>query len=320
MATISRSIIRRLKLRQLEIYSAVVDCKSMGRAAQQLSVSQPVISKSVADLERTLGVPLLDRSTRGVEPTRYGEALLRWSGAVFDDLGQAVNEIGLLSDPAGGELRIGCTGAMIEGFLPAILTRLRARYPRLAFDITEASATDVLYRRLRDRDIDLIIGRIGLREQDDEFAFDILFDEPLLVVAGMRNPLARRRRLALRDLMDEPWLLPPRGTAASSVIAETFAVSGLQTPRSGVIYGSTHMHASLVANGPFVAMAPACMVQFAVPRQMKALPVSLPDLSRPVGIVTVKGRMMSSTARRFIQCAREMARRTGRSIRVHPSP
>src|SRR5262245_387439 len=97
---------RRLKLRDLETLMAVVEAGSMGKAAQRLKLFQPAISKSIADLEAALGVRLLDRSRRGVEPTPYGLALIRRGVSAFDELKLGVQEIEFLADPAAGELRI----------------------------------------------------------------------------------------------------------------------------------------------------------------------------------------------------------------------
>src|SRR5262245_45813868 len=84
---------RRIKMRQLEILSAVAECGTMGKASQQLSISQPVVSKAIADLERMLGVRLLDRRPEGTEPTQYGRALLKRSAVIFDELKEGVSEI-----------------------------------------------------------------------------------------------------------------------------------------------------------------------------------------------------------------------------------
>jgi DNA-binding transcriptional LysR family regulator len=105
-------VARRLKLRDLYVLRTVTTLGSMGKAAHELAVSQPAISKAITDLEFVLGVRLLDRSRRGVEVTRYGAALLKWSAAAFDNLRQGVDEIDFLADPTGGEVRIGSTDVM----------------------------------------------------------------------------------------------------------------------------------------------------------------------------------------------------------------
>src|SRR3979409_1448046 len=103
---------RRLKLRDLHVFSTVVQHGSMAKAARHLGVSHPAVSEVIADLERALGVRLLDRSAQGVEPTIYGDALLKRSVAVFDELKQSIRDIEFLSDATTGEVRIGCTDAL----------------------------------------------------------------------------------------------------------------------------------------------------------------------------------------------------------------
>ena len=100
---------RRLKLRDLHVFSTVVQCGSMAKAARNLGVSHPAVSEVIADLEHALGVRLLDRSARGIEPTIYGDALLKRSVAVFDELKQSIRDIEFLSDPPPGkyELAVG---------------------------------------------------------------------------------------------------------------------------------------------------------------------------------------------------------------------
>src|ERR1700704_5196923 len=126
---------RRLKLRDLHILIAVVQYGSMTKAARHLSVSNPVISKAVADMEHTLGVRLLDRGPQGVEPTIYGRALLKRSVAVFDELKQSVRDIESLGDPNSGEVRIGCTEPMAAGFVSAVIDKLSRQYPQFVFQL-----------------------------------------------------------------------------------------------------------------------------------------------------------------------------------------
>src|SRR4051795_3334470 len=106
---------RRLKLRDLNIFLVVAKESSMSKAAAELAMSQPSVSKSIADMEYTLGAPLLDRTPHGVEPTPYGQALMKRSIAVFDELRQSVKDIESLLDPTAGEVRIGSTSPMSGG-------------------------------------------------------------------------------------------------------------------------------------------------------------------------------------------------------------
>ena len=303
----SERIGRRLKLRDLHVLLAVVQAGSIAKAAERLAISQPVVSKVINDLEHTLGVRLLDRDRHGAEATIYGAALLKRGIAAFDELKQGVQDIEFLKEVGSGELRIGASGVMADGLLPEIVSKLRRDHPRLTIDITQAFAGPALYRELRDRNVDLIVGRINL-PIDDDLAAEVLFDDPLLVVAGPSNPLLRRRKLELRQLMDEPWILPQAG-AARTVIEETFAAHQLRLPRANVVSSSLALHEAMLASGPLLAMWPASVLLWGARRHfVRPLPVLLPDLPRPVGIVTLKRRMIGPLAQLFIDSAREVAR------------
>src|SRR5882757_1560505 len=109
----------RVKLHDLHVLMAVVQAGNMSKAAALLNTTQPAISRSIAELERTIGVRLLERNPQGVEPTEYGRALLDGAVAVFDDLRQAAKKIEFLADPTAGEVRIGCTPILAASFVSA---------------------------------------------------------------------------------------------------------------------------------------------------------------------------------------------------------
>src|SRR5882757_6859295 len=123
---------RRVKLHDLHALMTVAQAGSMGKGARLLNTSQPAVSRSIADLERAVGVRLLDRSRRGVELTKYGRALIDCGSAIFDDLRQGLKQIAFLADPMVGEIRIGGNEAIIAGLLATVYERLRRRYPRIA--------------------------------------------------------------------------------------------------------------------------------------------------------------------------------------------
>jgi len=298
---------RRLKLRELETLLAVSQTGSMAKAAKLLSVSQPAVSKAIAELEDTLGVPLFDRTAKGVEVTSYGRALIKWASAVFDDIRQGVKEIKFLSDPSSGELRIGATEPMVAGILPAILARLSAHYPRMGFQIIAYGARAQQYRDLHERRIDLTLGR-ALDPASAEFRTEILFDEPLRVVAGSGNSLVKRRRIKLAELAGEPWTLPYRDTVVGQMITEAFHASGIEVPQTGIICNSVQMHCSLAANGPYLAMLPESLLRFGHFSSLRVLPVDLDIRMTPVGVTVLRNRTINPIVQLFITCAREVAR------------
>ena len=127
---LSDRIGRRMKLHDLHVLMAVVQAGSMNKAAVLLHTTQPAVSRSITELEHTMGVRLLDRNPRGVEPTEYGHALLNGGVAMFDDLRQAVKNIEFLADPTAGEVRIACNASLATSFLSGASRRSMLRPPR----------------------------------------------------------------------------------------------------------------------------------------------------------------------------------------------
>src|SRR5262245_58345913 len=112
---------RRLKLNDLHVFLTVAELGSMGKAAEGLSISQPSVSKAIADIEHAIGVRVLDRTATGVQITPYGRALLRRGLAAFDELRQGIHDISYLKDPTCGEVRVGCPEAIASGMIVKIL-------------------------------------------------------------------------------------------------------------------------------------------------------------------------------------------------------
>jgi DNA-binding transcriptional LysR family regulator len=305
---VSDRVGRRIKLHDLHVLLAVVEAGSMGKAARRLNTTQPAVSRSVAELEHTLGVRLLDRGSDGVAPTQYGRALIGSSLAAFDELRQGVKNIEFLADPTIGEIRIGGNDAIIAGLLPTVFTRLRSDYPGIAIHVMQLAAVQQQYRELRERRIDLVLGRIAQPIEED-FSTEILFYERSFVVAGPKNRWLRRRKIELAELANEPWTLPTPDTLIGSLVANAFRASGLEFPRRAVATGSIHLHMALIASGPFLAILPGSMLRFAPNRAaLKVLPVELPIPPWPTGIVRLKNRTVSPAAKLFIECAREVGK------------
>src|SRR5688572_26174285 len=150
----------RIRLRDLHILMAAAQAGTMAKAAAELGVSQPAVSKAIAETERTVGVRLLDRSPKGLVPTEYGDALLRRAVKVFDELKQVVEELRFLADPATGQLRLGCSESMTAGLLPAIIEHLSSRYPKITLHAAQISFAPLQFRELRERTVDLVLGRV----------------------------------------------------------------------------------------------------------------------------------------------------------------
>ena len=303
---------RRLRLRDLHVFFTVVQTGSLAKAAATLHVSQPAVSQLIIDLEHAVGVKLFDRNSRGVTPTIYGRTLLARGQSAFDELKQGIQEIEFLSDPTAGETKVGCQEA-IAAILAPVIESFSQQYPRIVLDIYEEEF-DKFAARLRDRTLDFVLQRLRepVRPNNpffNDLNVEVLFDDQLVVAAGIRSPWARRRKIELAELINEAWILAPPDTTNYRVITEAFRERGLGAPRIGLKTLSTHLRANLVASGKFIAPFPNSVLTFYADRfAMKALPVVLPKRPWPVAILTLKNRTLNPVAELFLTHFRNFIR------------
>ena len=297
-----------MKLHDLHVLMAVVQAGSMNKAAALLNTGQSAISRSIADLERTIGVQLLDRNPQGVEPTEYGRALLDGGTAMFDELRQAVKKIEFLADPTAGEVRIGCSAFLATSFVSAVIDRLSLRYPRIVLHVVPTD-TDALRRGLSERNFDLAITQRYGPFADEQLGFETFYDDSFVVLAGAQNSWVRRRSIELAELVNEQWVLPSPESALASVYIEAFRANGLDYPRAAVFTVPSELRISLVTTGRFLTIIPASILRFSTRgSELKILSVKLPLARMPIGVATLKNRALNPVAQLFIQHAREVAK------------
>jgi DNA-binding transcriptional LysR family regulator len=255
-----------------------------------------------------LGVPLFERSTQGVEPTQYGNALFKRGVAALGEMDQGVRDIEFLADPTSGELRIGAPAGVSEGIVLAVINRLSRQYPRIVFHVAIATG-NVLLEQLRERCIELGFDPLSELVGEDDIDVELLYDLPLVVVAGVDNPWLRRRKIRLAELVNEPWTWPPPGSRYDSLVVEAFRANGLKPPRPAVYTHAINLRISLAATGPFLAVIAQGSVSISSKYpSVRIIPVDLPTTHQGVHLLTLKQRPLSPLAQRFIDCAREVAK------------
>jgi DNA-binding transcriptional LysR family regulator len=299
---------RRLKLHDLHVLLTVAELGSMGKAAARLAVSQPSVSKAIADMEHTIGVRLLDRTPKGVETTAYGRALLRRGMGAFDELRQGIKDIESLSDPASGEVRVGCPEAIATGLMLASIARFSDQHPRVLIRVTAANNMAHEFRLLRDRVVDFLVGSLPQPFGQDDLEAEVLYRDRPYFLCGSKHPLARRRKVALAELVDEPWLLPHE-SFFSTYLTQAFEANGLAAPKLGVRSYSVAQRVSLLTTNRFVSAESGSVLRFnAAQFPIKVLPVEHTVRPWPIGIVTLKNRTVSPVVQTFLDFVRDDAR------------
>ena len=300
---------RRISLRHLHIFVTVARRGSMAQAAVELGVSQPAVSEVIAELERTLGVLLFDRSARGVKPTMYARAMLDRSVAAFDELKQGIRTLEDLADPTAGELRVGCVESVTSLMLPPIIGQFMRQYPRVTVHVQRLSSATPAFPDLSERNLDLVLGRMVKESPTDtELAFEPLFDDRSVIVAGAHSRWARRRKVDLGDLVDEPWVLAPPECRTHIAVMAAFRARGLKLPHVALMAYSIPLRMSLAASGRYITVfAESIRSLDQSGRAIRVLPIDLPTPPTLLAIVTLKSRKLSPIAQRFVEHLRNCA-------------
>ena len=296
---------RRIRLRDLHIFFTVAQWGSMAKAAGHLGISQPAVSEVIAGLEHTLGVPLLERSPKGVQMTLYGRALHTRAHAAFDELRQGVRDIEFLVDPTVGEVHMGCAESIAAAFLPQVIESFARDCPGVALRVDEVTTPTFELPELRARKFDFIIARLSQpasqESSSDDLEIEVLFNDEFIVVAGAPSRWAQHPNLDIADLTEAPWILSHEGSWGWNLVQEAFQAKGLDMPKVAVTTFSVHLRFHLPAMGDYVTAIPRSIFDLSQQRfGLSALPVPLPHRPWPVAIVTLKHRTLSPVVALFL--------------------
>jgi LysR family pca operon transcriptional activator len=228
---------------------------SINKAAEALHLSQPALTRSIFRLEQALGVPLLERSARGITLTRYGQVLVRHATAIEAEVRTAVIEIERLRHDEGANLRIGVTPLVLGHFLPSALKALRASQPQVSVHIVEGDRPTLL-ASLHRRDIDFLVSSIAPDMQQQGLEIQPLFTMELCVIASANHPLAARSNLRLQDLCEFQWVLPRADSSFYQRLEADFQRAGVEFPHSSIELSSPLVNKSIVRTSDLLAIVP----------------------------------------------------------------
>lgn len=303
---------RRLRLKDLHTLQTIAEVGSMAKAANLLALSQPAISKAIADMEHVVGASLLERSSRGVELTESGRILVARGRVIFDEVREGLKDIEALADPSHGNVRIGIADPLTV-VVSEIIAQLSSKYPRITYQVTINDATTTL-RQLRDRELDVVLTRWNPETTPDDLAFEILFHSPLAVLANKGHPLVKRKKLHLKELMGERWTLSPPDSYLGRIVADIFRRKELELPRSIVTTISIHMRVNLLASGDFISVLPTYILRHqGNSAWLRALDVNLGETG-PIAAITLKKRRPAGALQLFQQASRKVCKMIAASL------
>ncbi|KQV46205.1 galactose-binding protein [Pelomonas sp. Root1217] len=300
-----------LKTRQLVLLVELGRHGSILHAAQAANLTQPAASKLLADLEHALGVKLFERLPRGVAPTWYGEVMIRRAGAALAELDAGHQELMELLSGLSGRVAVGSVLTPSTTLLPAAITQLKARQPRVHVAIS-VDTSKLLIQHLQNGELDLVIGRVLDSESAAQLSFEPLTDEPHCLVVRAGHPLSERRDLSLAELARQSWILPPGGSILRDRLTALFLSAGLDQPQQTVETLSLPVITSLLSQSDMLSALPEELVKpYLEAGLLVVLNFDLGLRMDAYGIVTRRGHQLSPGAELMLNCLREEATRRG---------
>ena len=302
----------RLKTRQLALLMHLDDRRSILRAAEAANMTQPAASKLLAELEDTLGVALFVRHARGVEPTGYGDVLVRHARNALMELRQAQEEIADLKAGVTGHASIGTVVTSATSLVPMAVAELKAKSPCILVNI-EMDFSEVLVRQLLAGKLDIVVARIYHPEGLAELNFEPFGEEPHAMYARASHPLVRKRGLGLTDLVGQTWVLPPRGNVLRDRLTVLFLEERLELPKQVVETASLPVIISLLQLSEMVSALPSEVVRpYCESGVLKRLPINLDLRLGEAGIITRRDQELSPGAQAMLGALRAVV------ARLHP--
>ncbi|WBY02356.1 LysR substrate-binding domain-containing protein [Ramlibacter tataouinensis] len=290
-AVLFNRLLARGRLRHLQLLVALADAGGVQRAAAVVGMSQPAATQALADLEELFGAALFERHTRGVRPTRFGQAVVPVARNVLQALRASTEAVAALQAGAQALLRLGCIPAAASGLLRQALPALLAAQPGLQVELAEEN-TDHLLPELAAGRLDAVLCRPP-RPLPPHWRFELLQQDRPAVVSGPGHALAGRPQVPLAALELLPWILPPRGMGVRRYHEQLWA--GRAAPRlHPLTTTSLPLVLEVLRTTPAVSLMPRSMVEPLLQWGVAAvLDVDLPELPEAalegLGLLTTGG-------------------------------
>ncbi|MES3002958.1 MAG: LysR substrate-binding domain-containing protein [Pseudomonadota bacterium] len=309
--SLSTAFARNVQLRHLRCLVAVAQERNLARAAERLALSQPAVSKTLAELEALAGQRLVERGRKGARLTAAGEDLLAHALRVLEALGEAGESIDGGRRTRNARLRLGALSSVAPAWLPQVLQTFGKSQPQVIVSLsTGANAT--LLDALRAGQLDLVLGRITDPQHMSGLSFELLQTDPLVVVTRAGHPLATTAQLSIHAVLDYPLVVYSEGTIPRHTTESFLSAWGLKLPAARRLETLDVMVARLLVRDsdsvwftPLGAaaddLANGTLVRLALPT---------PGTEEPVGLLVRSDVALPVHAREFIAQVRELAGRS----------
>lgn len=283
-----------LKLRHLQLLVAMDDLRSVNRVAAYLNVTQPAVSKTLAQIEEGITVPLFERTAKGMEPTEHGACLIRHAREILERLATARDELRDISEGRITRVAMGVLPMTAAVLVPRFIARLEAEATDVAAKVVEGTMNTLL-PALRAGDLDLIVGLLPERPLPVEFQSELLYEDPLVVVVRRDHPLVTLPRVEWSSLAGYPMVLPSPAASTRAALDLFLAECGVAIPRRHLESMSTLTNVGVLQFTDSVGFVARNLARhFAAQGALQLLPLEIPNVAMRVGIVWMTDRRMTA--------------------------
>ncbi len=303
-----RRLLREIKIRDMRVALAVAEHGGILKAAEHLNVTQPTVTRCVQDLEARLGVALFRRTPRGVTLTPYGEAFIRRCRHIVADVGMLGAEIDAMAHGIMGQVFVGAMPAAINTFLPQALLDLQREYPDISVSVREGSESDLI-TGLREREIEIAVGRLLSEREHPDLKNEILLNDPLCFVVRPGHPLLSGDKPTVSESLKYPWVFPTKNSLAHRALEAAFRTSGHDLPKVAIYSTSITCISRVVSESDYVGALPESMFHFGPPPiGFVYLDMDLASTLSPIGMTKLRDRETLPSTRRFEDALRRACR------------
>ena len=307
MSQIDRVLRSNLKLRHLQLLVALDEFRHLGRVSEFLSITQPAVSKMLAEIEKMFELQLFSRSTRGTEPTPHGVTVVRFARSVLADYQRTRDEISAADSGGVGRTSVGAMVVALPSLLMPAILRVKER-SRLTTVMVEEGDLTRLLPRLRVGELDLIVGRLEPGYASPDLETESLYAEPMCIVVSPDHPLAGAARPSWAMLAELPWVVPPPWASSRSKLAQMFHKHLLESPTDIIETSSFLVTLSGMHQRPAIGfLARSVAEHFAQQGLVRILKLKVPIELPHVGIITLRGRARTPASELLMESLRASA-------------
>lgn len=288
-----------MDINALIYFQTVAKYENMSRAAEELHITQPALSKSISMLEEDLGVELFDRNGRSIKLNRYGKFFLERTDLILRELERAKEDLANLVSPNYGEVSLGFMHTLGLEVIPSLMMEAKKVFPHMRFQLTQSNSS-VIMRKLEVGELDICL--VSSLETSKDVHWEKLWEEELYLIVPKNHPLNNRSSVKLSEFAEEPFISIKKGNSLRKYVDEIFKSEGY---RLNVAFEGEEVHtiAGLVESGLGVSLIP--QIKGLDQYEVQIIRVDATNCKREIGLSFLNNRYMSGAVSQFIEFIRE---------------